>query len=100
MSISINDDENPEDLLWSAAAIAAVIRRSPRATFYMLESGIARCSQSQALVSQNAVEAFAVGTKRIADGWRSVNAVMVRRAFSPSGHRDGGRFKIGKEKSS
>jgi hypothetical protein len=39
VSISINDDENPADLLWGAAAIAAVIGRSPRATFYMLESG-------------------------------------------------------------
>jgi hypothetical protein len=39
VSISIHEDETPGDLLWGAAAIAAVIRRSPGATFYMLESG-------------------------------------------------------------
>ena len=38
MSIVENSDET-SDIVWSATAIAAVIRRSERQTFYLLENG-------------------------------------------------------------
>jgi hypothetical protein len=39
MSIVENSDEGNPDIVWGAAAIAAVIRRNERQTFYMLETG-------------------------------------------------------------
>lgn len=82
MSISIKDDENPEDLLWAAAAIAAVIGRSPRATFYMLESGrpaTASLPSSGCFASTAAVPTMKPGFDRL---WARANA-----AHLPKRHR-------------
>jgi hypothetical protein len=39
MSIVETTDDGNADILWGCAAIAAVIRKNTRATYYLLESG-------------------------------------------------------------